>query len=246
MRKILFLLVLLFVCQLPLSAAKNYAPEGTPTRAIQDLDDLLDSYILNPKNQEQKEFNAQLKKKILQGTFDVKKLCQSALGKHWKRLSRRERNHFVALMTSLLEKKAIFSKEQGGKKTGSTSGLYFVTYEGDRHLNEEKSLALVRTYVQIPSENLKIGLNYKVTKNGSGWNIYDVVVDDASLVDNYKYQFDKIISQHGYEDLVRRMESKLRELTEKETGVSETADEEMVPEPTPEKPTFGCSCRKGR
>ncbi|QQR79898.1 MAG: hypothetical protein IPJ69_11210 [Deltaproteobacteria bacterium] len=35
-------------------------------------------------------------------------------------------------------------------------------------------------------------------------------MDGASLLDNYKYQFDKIISKDGYAELVHRMETKLQ------------------------------------
>ena len=66
--------------------------------------------------------------------------------------------------------------------------------------------------VHIPSEALKIELNYKLKKIDGGWKIYDVVVDGASLLDNYKYQFDKIIAKDGYSTLIHRMESKLKDL----------------------------------
>jgi phospholipid transport system substrate-binding protein len=42
--------------------------------------------------------------------------------------------------------------------------------------------------------------------------VYDVIVDDASLVDNYRYQFDTIITKSGYPELVQRMKKKLTEL----------------------------------
>lgn len=209
---------------------KSYAPEGSPTRAIQDLDDMLDAYVLRPKTAEERRFNADLKKKILHGTFDIRELSRVALDKHWKDLKESQREGFVDLLTRLLERKAIFSKEQGSQKSGSKN-VYSVVYEGDRLLDGKKVRSLVLTSVRIPSENLKIGLNYKMTSVGGIWKIYDVIVDDASLADNYKYQFDRIISQHGYDDLVHRMESKLKELEEKEG----------LPPPPPPPKKWGCS-----
>ena len=49
------------------------------------------------------------------------------------------------------------------------------------------------------------------------WKIFDVIVDGASLLNNYKYQFDSIIRKNGYEDLIRRMEAKLKTMKEKES-----------------------------
>ncbi len=194
---------------------EKYFSEGTPSRAIQDLDDMLDSYILNPKTPKDHQYNANLKKAVLHGTFDIRELCRLALDQHWGERSSREQDDFVSLMIHLLEKKAIFSKEQGQKNTRSSKNLYQVIYEGDKFLGPDKKSALAMSAVHVPSENLKIGLNYKLKKEGEEWKIYDVIVDGASLLDNYKYQFDRIIDKEGYPTLVHRMESKLKELEEK-------------------------------
>jgi phospholipid transport system substrate-binding protein len=207
---------------IPPAAKKQakYFPEGTPSRAIQDLDDMLDSYIINPQTPEQRQYNQDLKGAVIKGTFDIRELCRLALDKHWGERSASEQDAFVDLMIRLLEKKAIFSKEQGQRSAEKkkTKTVYQVTYEGDKLLNPEQTNALAMSLVHIPSESMKIGLNYKLKKEGTAWKIYDVIVDDASLLDNYKYQFDKIISKEGYPNLVHRMESKLQELQEKDAG----------------------------
>lgn len=203
---------------IPPAAKKQakYFPEGTPSRAIQDLDDMLDSYVLDAQTPEQKQYNEDLKRAVIKGTFDIRELCRLALDKHWGDRSAQEQDAFVDLMIRLLEKKAIFSKEQGQKKAEKKKSktVYQVTYEGDKSLTEQTSLA--KSLVHIPSEALKIELNYKLKKDSGGWKIFDVVVDGASLLDNYKYQFDKIIAKEGYPNLVHRMESKLKELQEKD------------------------------
>lgn len=194
----------------------RYFSEGSPTRAIQDLDDMLDSYILDPKKPEEVRYNEGLKREVLRGTFDVRELCQLALDKHWNERSSQEQDYFVDLMTRLLEKKAVFSKEQGQKKAKKKSrDLYRLVYEGDAPLNPKKTQSLVRSTVHVPTEALKIELNYKLKKVDNHWKIYDVIVDGASLLNNYRYQFDKIIDKDGYATLVHRMESKMRDLQEK-------------------------------
>lgn len=190
---------------------EKYFPDGTPSRAIQDLDDMLGSYIDDPKTPQEKQYNENLKRAVIHGTFDMRELCRLALDKHWTEITPEQQNYFVDLMINLLENKAIFSKEQGQQKKG-TKTLYKVTYEGDKFLNDAKTKAVAKSLIHIPSETLNIGLDYKLEKTDQGWKIYDVVVDDASLVDNYKFQFDKIISKDGYPTLIHRMESKLKSL----------------------------------
>ncbi len=191
------------------------APVITPTQAIKDLDAKLDSYKTGANLSEaDKEFNRNLKRDILNGTFDLRELSQLALGRHWIPLTEKQRSEFVQLLTDLLENRAILSKEQGQKKARSDQ-VYKVSYLGDKPLNAEKSRSLTRTSVYVKSEDIKVQLNYKLKKVSSGWKIYDVIVDNASLLDNYKFQFDSIIKKSGYEDLVRRMRSKLDSLRKK-------------------------------
>ncbi len=207
---------------IPPAAKKQakYFPEGTPSRAIQDLDDMLDSYVIDPQTPEQNQYNADLKKNVIQGTFDIRELCRLALAKHWDERTPQEQDYFVDLMIRLLEKKAIFSKEQGQKKRRSKT-VYQVAYEGHKFTNPENTTSLAMSTVNVPSEALKIELNYKLkkmgdTSAGGGWKIYDVIVDGASLLDNYKYQFDKIIAKEGYANLIQRMESKLKDIQAKD------------------------------
>jgi phospholipid transport system substrate-binding protein len=240
MKKTYFLVltIALFIAWHSPLHAKLYE-EGTPTRAIQDLDKLLDTYVVSPKTPEERTHNRQLKKQALDGTFDIRTLARISMAKHWKDLVVKQQDHFVSVLSRLLERKAVFAKEQGGGGKKKQGASYRVTYEGHKTLsNKEK--ALVKSWVRIPSENLNISLNYKVHEVDrpkdqprdpilggrlpvpddwptiKGWKIYDVIVDDASLLDNYRYQFDSIIKKGGYEDLIRRMESKLEELKEKE------------------------------
>jgi phospholipid transport system substrate-binding protein len=49
-------------------------------------------------------------------------------------------------------------------------------------------------------------------KEGDRWRVYDVLIENVSLVGNYRSQFNRIIQQSGYPDLVQRLKSKQEEL----------------------------------
>lgn len=181
----------------------------SPLQSIKDLDGKLDSFNTSAElTPAEAEKNRELKKKILSGTFDIYELSRLSLDVHWEPLTGKERRFFADLMTDLLEKKAIFSKEQvkGGNKP------YRVDYKTEQFKNAEKSLALVTTILYVPSEKIDLNINYHLKKTPYGWKIYDVIVDDASLVENYKFQFDTIIKKYGYPDLIARMEKKLKDM----------------------------------
>ncbi|GEM_PF-5069715 len=189
------------------------ATAGTPTRAIQELENKTDSYKTSEKlSAEDRNYNAKLKHEIITGTFNIQELCRLSLDQHWAKLSPGQQSEFVSLMIQLLEKKAILSKEQSKTK----GQQYFVKYLGDTYLDPQKTRAKTKTLIQIPKEQLRIAINYKLIKVGKQWKVFDVIVDDASLLDNYKYQFNSIITKYGYPELVTRIRKKLSEIdTEK-------------------------------
>lgn len=180
-----------------------------PMESIKDLDAKVEGYKTGSKlGPEDVEHNRRLKEQIIRGTFDIAELCRLALAEHWEPLSKGERDSFVNLMTSLLEKKAIFSKEQikGEEKP------YRIVYREEQYLDAEKKRSRVTTTLYVPSEKIDLNINYNLARGEKGWSIYDVIVDDASLVENYKFQFDTIIRKNGFADLVSRMEKKLKEM----------------------------------
>lgn len=206
------------IAQTTAKEAVTASARGTPTKAIQELDDMLDDFHIGTKlTEQQEEENRALKKKIIHGTFDLHELSKLALAKHWNEITPEEQDRFVKLLTDLLEEKALFSKEQVAAKSKSEK-KYRVIYRGDKFLDPKQTIALTRTKVIVPSENIDITLNYKLKRQDGNWKIYDVIVDEASLVDNYRYQFDSIIKKHGYQDLVRRMSEKLEEIKSKRRG----------------------------
>lgn len=184
----------------------------TPTTAIKELDQILSRYHTGANlTESQLAENREIKQQVLHGTFDIRELSRIALGRHWTNLADAERDRFVQLMIDILEQKAILSKEQGQRKVASGT-VYSVTYRGDKFIDSIKSRALAKTQVYVRSHEVRVALDYKLRRGDGAWKIYDVIVDGSSLVENYQYQFDGIITKNGYPELVRRMEKKLAEI----------------------------------
>lgn len=180
-----------------------------PMEAIKNLDKRIEEYTLGANlSAEQIEKNRQLKRDLIRGTFDIKELCRLALAKHWDEIGEPKQRQFVKLMVNLLEKKAVFSKDQlrGEEK------VYRIQYLKEKMDDAEKTKATVTTKMFVPRDKMDLDLTYKMTKTPSGWKIFDVIVDDASLLLNYKTQFHNIIEKSGIDELIKRMEGKLKEL----------------------------------
>lgn len=62
------------------------------------------------------------------------------------------------------------------------------------------------------SKGEEIKVNYLLHRVGDDWKVYDLIVDDVRLVNNYRSQFDRIINDSSYAELVRRIKQKLEEM----------------------------------
>jgi phospholipid transport system substrate-binding protein len=181
----------------------------TPMEAIKAMDATLDDYRTGEALTEaDMAHNRSLKREILDGSFNIRELCRISLDRHWGERSEAERKHVVDLMTALLEEKAVTSKEQTVQKSKS-SKVYNVRYVNQRFLDPRQERAFVATTVYIPAPDLTVEIGYKLQRMQEVWQVYDVIVDGSSLIENYIYQFDSIITKHGYPELVQRMERKL-------------------------------------
>lgn len=185
-----------------------------PIEAIKELDKIAESYRVGKNlTEEDREFNRNLKQRILRGTFDLRELAKLSLAKHWEEISSTEQDQFVELLISLLEERSVFAKEKALEKGEEKS--YSVSYHGQDYKTKEKRDALAKTTVRLKKKGIKVSLNYKLKRDSTVWKIYDVIMDDASLVANYRYSFGKIIEKHGYPELIRRMKDKLKEFRTK-------------------------------
>ncbi len=183
-----------------------------PLQAIKNLDKEVENYHTGQNlTPEQVEQNKSVKQKIIRGTFDIRELCRLSLGRHWETLKDDERRDFVGMMTQLLETKALFSKEQvkGNQK------LYHIDYKSETFDKKDPKIATVLTKMVIAKENISPEISYKLLLTPYGWKIFDVIVDESSLLLNYKVTFDNIITKNGYPELVKLMKKKLDEISGK-------------------------------
>lgn len=76
------------------------------------------------------------------------------------------------------------------------------------------SEATVRTTVTEPGRK-PIAINYRMEKNGSGWKVVDVVVENISLVTNYRDWFASQAQAGGVDGVIKALAEKNRAAAEK-------------------------------
>ena len=157
----------------------------------------------------QGELQGEARRKVLSGLlrarFDFVIMSQRTLGQYWKQATEPEQAEFVSLYTDLLEATYIGRIEAYTDET--------VSYVSEKIDGQRAVVATV-----IHSGNTDIPIEYRMVKQGDDWFVYDVVVEDISLIKNYRSSYGEIVRKEGYAGLFDRMRKKITELHDPPAG----------------------------
>lgn len=152
------------------------------------------------KTPDQATHRRQLLEETIGQHFDFEEMAKRSLAAHWRNRSEPEQQEFATLFQSLL------SKTYAGK---------IENYSGEKvqYLKERLKDSFAEVQTTIVSNKTEISLDYRLLLKDGNWRVYDVVVDGVSLVKNYRVQFDRIIRDSSYEELVKTLRDKSSDIT---------------------------------
>lgn len=134
--------------------------------------------------------------------LDYRELSKRSLGAHWDARTRREQDEFVGTLRDLIERNYV---------TQLRSNLnYDVKYQNEEiHAEEATVTTLLR--VARNKRTAETEIVYKMRLVDGAWLVFDIVTDDVSLIQNYRTQFNRIITRESYPALLKKMRRKLGE-----------------------------------
>jgi phospholipid transport system substrate-binding protein len=77
--------------------------------------------------------------------------------------------------------------------------------------------AIVRARV-ITRKGTEVPVESRLLRHGDRWLMYDVLLENVSLVGNYRTQFNRIIQQSSFDELMKKLKTKQDELVFEESG----------------------------
>ena len=173
------------------------AAAGPPTEQLRQYTDQVLKLLEDP-NLQGPDRRAAVRKAAIE-IFDVQETAKRALGRHWQARTPAEREEFVQLFAVLLERTYINKID---------------IYRGEKlvYTNEavDGDYATVRARV-VTKQRGDIPVDARMIRRGDRWLIYDIAVENISLIANYRAQFDRIIRSASYQDLVTRLKTKREE-----------------------------------
>jgi len=160
-----------------------------------------DPELKKPQNAEKRRTQI---REVARGLFDFEEMGKRALARHWAARTPEQRKRFTELFADLLENSYVSKIESyGGEK------ILYLPEQADADTVTVRSKIVTQRGTEIP-------LDYRLQKKGDRWDAYDVAIEGVSLVANYRSQFNKIITQSSYEELVKKMEQKQLEVVEEQ------------------------------
>lgn len=189
------------------------AQAGPPTDQLRQYTDQVRKVLADPalKEEGRRQERRAAVRKVAVEVFDVAETARRALGPHWQARTPAEREEFIQLFADLLERTYIARIDQYG---GETVRYVGETIDGD-HARVSARIAR-KPGAEVPVEA-------RMLRRGDRWLIYDVTIENVSLISNYRSQFDRIVRTASYRELVNRLKTKQHEFVNEKAGPTSSA-----------------------
>ena len=166
-----------------------------PKEQLQGTIDSVMKVLLTIQSRNDIERNREPLRKLLVARFDYAAMARQSLGNRWVDLKGQEKE-FVAVFAEFLQNSYMST-------LGSFRGEK-VVYDRDQIDGES---AEVDTRV-VGGEGAPIRIGYKLHLTTGQWMVYDAIIDDVSVVGNYRSQFARILRTASLDELMQSMRAK--------------------------------------
>jgi len=185
--------VMLLLFSLPVYA-------GPPMDAVQTNVNKVLEVLRDPKLKAAaaKEMRKETLRHIYERMFDDVELSKRTLGRNWNSLNTAQRQEFVVLFEQVLEKAYI------DRILAYTDEKIIFT----RETMVSDTQAEIQTKVITSSKEIPI--SYRALLKNGRWKVYDVVIENVSLVLNYRTQFNDILVKNTPDQLIEILRKKVK------------------------------------
>jgi phospholipid transport system substrate-binding protein len=172
---------------------------GIPTDQTRSTIDKVLEILNNPElaSQSAKEERRSRLRQVIYPRFDFAEMARRSLGATWRQISRGEQQEFLKLFTELLEETYVSNIE---------------SYRGEKirygRETQDQDFAEVDTKI-VTKRGEEFAINYKLHEVNGDWKVYDVVIENVSMVNNYRAQFGRLLSKYSFAELLDRIREKL-------------------------------------
>jgi phospholipid transport system substrate-binding protein len=133
-----------------------------------------------------------------EANYNMEIMIRRAIGRNWLRLESDEKERILELIKQVVLK-AYIDGMQGKSRPE-------ISYEAANKVGEMR-LVIPST---VTLEERTVNLKYKLVRMQSGWELYDLIAEEISLVSNYRQQFDDHFRRGNAAGLIEKLEGLLQ------------------------------------
>ena len=165
------------------------ADAGTLTEQIRSNLDRVFTTLADPGLRAKPDARRRAIGEITKGLFAWDEMARRALGRYWLGRTDTERDAFVAALATRVDASVLGLEHYAGDAMEYTGE----SVEGDE--------ATVTTRARGVGGR-PVTLEYRLVRVGGRWLVYDVILDNASMLGMYRAQFQRVMKTASYEKLV--------------------------------------------
>ncbi len=137
--------------------------------------------------------------RALMGEFvHFERFGQLCLGKRWKTLKPDQQKLYLGEFKNLLQRTYLRRFKRGREFT--------LEFREETRYSEKKDRAEVKT--TIIAKDVTADVDYRFFLEEGAWKAYDIVVDEVSIMRNYRKSFIKVLKKDGFDALIEKMQKK--------------------------------------
>lgn len=188
------ILLFLAACLLTATFSAMAAEEAPDTLVKSTVGEVLS---LIKQNKDKRDLRELAEQKVLPH-FDFATMTRLAVGRFWREANLKQQQALEDGFRSLLV--SVYTSALSQAATGVVDVRPVQPQSG-------QSDVTVKTLVKRPGSDA-LAIDYRLENTPAGWKVYDVLVDNLSLITNYRDSFASEINRSGIDGLINALDKK--------------------------------------
>jgi len=176
----------------------SHGRAGEPLEMVKSSIEKALAVLKDPKlkSPDKKKERIERLKEIINPIFNYDELARRALGAHWRHRTPAEQEEYLRLFRGFIER--VYA-DRVDLYEGERIVIGRETFDGDYAEIESKV---------VNGKGDESPVIFRLRRADGKWRVYDAVVENISMVQNYRSQFDRVISKSSYDELKKMLREK--------------------------------------
>jgi phospholipid transport system substrate-binding protein len=192
-------------------ASAVYAGEGLEymQNIINSFEQLRGELAEDFSAEKRKDVSGRARELALQ-ILDVKEIGKLALGAYFKKLNPAQQEDFLGLFHELMANRVVEANIPSQKVITGKIPIEIISERVETDDTFDKEAIIVNTRVPHRKQSFKV--EFFLYRAEDGLKLYDVHIDEASTLLDFRNQFSSIIKKKGYKHLVKLLRERIQRI----------------------------------